>query len=209
VQAKAERLGVHSPTGASADTFRAYERLLVDLETAFPAEPGQCGAVLALGDRFCLDWVSRPEAFARLWPKLRRGYLIDALERLDGAPTPSDRVAGFVDEISNAVATRRPSVGLGEDLRLDGEGVIGSGLELDGKLLQLSALTTRRETGTAGRIARPSRRAQPRAMDVRDAEAGQLLQALLEEVRLLREQTTALLEAILAKLADIERTQYS
>jgi hypothetical protein len=46
-------------------------------------------------------------------------------------------------------------------------------------------------------------------MDVRDQETAELLQALVEEVRLLREQTTALLEAILRKLEEIERTQYS
>jgi hypothetical protein len=46
-------------------------------------------------------------------------------------------------------------------------------------------------------------------MDVRDQETAALLHAVLEEVRLLREQTTALLEAILRKLDEIERTQYS
>jgi hypothetical protein len=46
-------------------------------------------------------------------------------------------------------------------------------------------------------------------MDVRDQDAAELLRALVEEVRLLREQTTTLLEAILQKLASIERTQYS
>jgi hypothetical protein len=46
-------------------------------------------------------------------------------------------------------------------------------------------------------------------MDVRDQETAQLLHALLGEVRLLREQTTALLEAIVRKLDEIERTQYS
>lgn len=46
-------------------------------------------------------------------------------------------------------------------------------------------------------------------MDVRDQETAELLRMLVEEVRLLREQTTALLEAVLRKLEDIERTQYS
>jgi hypothetical protein len=45
-------------------------------------------------------------------------------------------------------------------------------------------------------------------MDVRDQDAAELLRALVDEVRLLREQTTALLEAILQKLDSIERTQY-
>ena len=84
----AMRMSVHSPTGASADLYRAHERDLRSLEDRFPVEPGQCGAVLGLGDDMCVDVVSRPDAFARLWPKLRAGYLLDALERLDGKPTP-------------------------------------------------------------------------------------------------------------------------
>ena len=46
-------------------------------------------------------------------------------------------------------------------------------------------------------------------MDVRDQETAELLRALIDEVRTLRERTTALLEAILRKLDDLERSQYS
>ena len=47
-------------------------------------------------------------------------------------------------------------------------------------------------------------------MDVRDSEGNALLERLLDELRELREQgerQNALLEAILAKLGEIERTQ--
>ena len=160
VHAKAMRMSVDSPTGASADVYRAYERDLRALEDAFPAEPGQCGAILGLGDELCLDLVSRPDAFARLWPKLRAGYLLDALERLGREPTGPAELGAFVAAIERARATRRPSAGLGEDVRLSGDGVIGSGLELDGEPIQLSAFTSRDGGRRAfGRIARPSRRA--------------------------------------------------
>ncbi len=46
-------------------------------------------------------------------------------------------------------------------------------------------------------------------MDVRDQDAAQLLQAILEELRVLRDEAarqTELLEAMLRKLGDIERT---
>ena len=113
--------------------------------------------MLALGDSLCLDYVSRPDAFERLYPKLLRGYILDALERLD---RPSGKgVGGFVSEIASAQRTRRPSAGLGEDLRLECASVIGSGLELGGELLQLSGFTSGHERRTFGRIARPSRRA--------------------------------------------------
>ena len=51
------------------------------------------------------DGVSQP-AFALLWPKLRAGYLLDALERLDGRATSVERIAGFVDDAGAAQATR-------------------------------------------------------------------------------------------------------
>ncbi len=156
---KQQRMSVSSPTGAARDTFVAHGDRLKELEDAFPLQPGQCGAVLAIGGDLCLDAVSRPGAFALLWPKLRAGYLLDALERLDGKPTHVERIAGFVDEIADAVVSRGPSAGLGSDVRLRGPGVVGSGLELDGERIQLSAFTSDGGGSRAfGRIARPSRR---------------------------------------------------
>jgi hypothetical protein len=158
VRAKAARLEVASPTGANADTYRRYSADIARLEGSFPAEPGQCGAVLSLGDEHCLDVVSRPDAFVRLWPKLRAGYLLDALERLDGAPADGARVAAFLDGAGRALVTRSPSAGRGDDLRLRADGLVGGGLELDGELLQLSAFTAGSDGPRRVRIARPSRR---------------------------------------------------
>ena len=160
VSAKLVRLGVDSPTSANRDAFRARAPELGDLEPAFTALPGQCGAVLGLGDTLCLDVVSRPDAFSTLWPKLRAGYLLDALERLDGRATRTKRLLGFVDEVADATVTRAPSVGLGAGLRARGPGVLGSGLELSGETIQLSAFTEESdgEPAAVGRISRPSRR---------------------------------------------------
>jgi ARG and Rhodanese-Phosphatase-superfamily-associated Protein domain len=159
VRAKADRMQAPSATGAASDTFAAYRSNLAELEALFPFERGQCGALLALGDSLCLDWVSRPEAFVQLWPKLRRGYLLDALEALDRPATPAATIAGFVDAVTAAPPAEQASVGLGNDLRLRGERVVGSGLELEGELIQLSAFTSDDRAERAfGRIARPSRR---------------------------------------------------
>ena len=107
----------------------------------------------------CVDAVSRPDAFARLWPKLRAGYLLDALERLDGTPTPAEESARFVEWIDHSLSSCRPAVGLGEDLRFQSECVIGSGLLLEGETIRLSAFTSEDGSRRAfGRIARPSRR---------------------------------------------------
>jgi hypothetical protein len=158
VREKNLRLEVHSRTGASAHAYRRWHDPLLELERAFPLQPGQAGALLALGDDLCLDYVSRPDAFERLYPKLLRGYMLDALERLDRPAASEETAAEFVSEVVAAEGTRRPSAGLGEDLRLESAGVLGSGLELEGELLQLSAFSSAREWRTHGRIVRPSRR---------------------------------------------------
>jgi hypothetical protein len=159
VHAKSERMDAYSPTGAANDVYDAHRPSLDELEANFPLEPGQCGALLALGDTICLDWISRPDAFVQLWPKLRRGYLLDALEALDRKPAAPETVAAFLDVVAAARPAQQPSVGLGYDIRLRGERVVGSGLELDGELLQLSAFTTTDGHDRAfGPIARPSHR---------------------------------------------------
>jgi hypothetical protein len=145
------------PPGASSDLYRARAGDLRALEDAFPAQPGQCGAILGIGSDLCLDAVSRPDAFARLWPKLRAGYLLDALERLDGKPTTVTELEAFVADVGHSLVSRQPSVGLGEDLRLRSDRVIGSGLVLGDETIQLSAF--RSDDGgrrAFGRIARPS-----------------------------------------------------
>ena len=63
-----------------------------------------------------------------------------------------------MDEVAGAPVTRGPSAGLGADIRLGGPGLLGSGLELDGELIQLSAFTVDAGPTAEGRIARPSRR---------------------------------------------------
>ena len=155
VRESAQRHGAHSPTMAQADTYRSREDGLAALRGAFPLQPGQCGAVLAIGEALCLDYVSQPGAFARLYPKLLDGYLLDALGRLDGEPR--DGLAEFLAAVEAAPRSHGPSAGLGEDVRLASETVLGSGLELDGELIQLCAFT-REGRDAQTRIQRPSSR---------------------------------------------------
>jgi len=157
VRGKAARLGVQSPTGAQRDIFAAREHVLTDLRKAFPFAPGQAGTLLALGDRLCLDFVSRPEAFARLYPKLVDGYLLDAVEHLDREPASEERLTGFLAAADAAPSKRHPSAGLGDDLRLAGAGLLGSGLTLDDELVQLCVFSADEERPRTS-VARPSRR---------------------------------------------------
>ena len=142
VQAKSRRTGVHSATGAQRDIFVRHERELRTMRKAFPLETGQSGVIVAFGSgRLCLDYVSQPSAFARLYPKLLDGVLLDALEHATAEPPSVVTLEEFVAAAGAAPRKRQPSIALGEDLRFTTQELIGSGLELDGELLQLSAFS--------------------------------------------------------------------
>jgi ARG/rhodanese/phosphatase superfamily protein len=72
-------------------------------------------------------------------PGAVRGILLDAMERLDGPATGEEALEAFLAAVATAPGRRGRSVGMGEDLRLEGAGVIGSGLVLGKELIQLSA----------------------------------------------------------------------
>lgn len=140
IEEKLRRHGAQSATSAHADLHRGAEPWRAGVRRAFPLQPGQCGAVLALaGTPVCLDAVSRPEAFAVLYPKLLSGYLLDAMEADGGAEVTREALDAFVRDIAATTASRTRSVGRGDDLRLDGSRAIGSALDLDGETIQLSA----------------------------------------------------------------------
>lgn len=143
VSSKARRLQAHAPTRAQSDIFVSRQEDLSALRRAFPPVPGQSGAIFALGsDAVALDYVSRPRAFESLYPKLLDGYLLDALERLDGAAASGAALETFVEHIDAAQRSRRRSVGLGDDMRLRAKDVVGSGLEVEDELVQLSAFSS-------------------------------------------------------------------
>jgi hypothetical protein len=157
VRAKSTRHGVASSTGAQSDIFEQRGKDLDTLRKRFALQPGQSGAIFAVGDRFCMDYVSHPDAFESLYPKLLNGYLLDAIESLDGKPARLEELRAFHLATEAAPRSRRPSAGLGEDVRFRSHGAVGSGLELDGELVQLCAFSSDEE-GASSAIGRPSLR---------------------------------------------------
>jgi|tagenome__1003787_1003787.scaffolds.fasta_scaffold20990045_14 hypothetical protein len=132
--------GVASPTGANADGFAFRRTEIDDLASRFPLQPGQCGLICtASGKGWGVDYVSRPAAFSRLYPKLLAGFVFDAI----GSVGPMTEADDVVAVLAAAQGTSRPSVSLGNDVRLEGKSFLGSGLTLDEELVQLSAYGVR------------------------------------------------------------------
>ena len=157
-----EERGSWSPTAAYSDAVRHVQPDLDSLVGAFPIRPGQCGALLGYGGKVvCADAVSRAEAYEELHQALLTGYVLDALSYVDGEGITQDDAAVFMGQVMAAKVTRRPSAGLGSDLRLQAAHAVGSGLELDGEVLQLTAYRTEGTDGAHRTPARPARIARP------------------------------------------------
>ena len=157
--------GSSSPTTAYSDAVRHVQPDLDEMVGHFPLRPGQCGVVLGYaGAVVCMDAVSRAEVYEGLHQALLAGYIMDALSFVDGKGIGKEEADDFLAAVSAAKATRRPSAGLGDDLRLSAQAATGSGLEFDREVIQMTAYRTVHGSDPApgthqtARIARPTRR---------------------------------------------------
>ncbi len=139
-EAVSERLdlsGARSFTGAYQDYAESRRTDCEEILRAFHFVPGQVGFVAAIHDEVRgAELLGRPEVLERLLPGLLSSYAIDAVDweslrsrrgrALYEAPEP------FLGVLRDARWRQSASLGLGEDLRLEGDGVEGSALDADG-----------------------------------------------------------------------------
>jgi hypothetical protein len=96
--------------------------------------PAECsGAVFAYGGRIVgMDLFDQNSTFRKLWPKLIRSYAIDAMEEAGESPalTPQSIRAWF-KSASEAKSEKFRSPGLGDDVRLQTDDLVGSSLVLN------------------------------------------------------------------------------
>ena len=72
--------------------------------------------------------------------KLVQSYGLDALDQDDAAASDAQaQPSRFVEAVKAATRERFPAIGLGEDVRINGETIAGAALSLDGKLIHLVA----------------------------------------------------------------------
>ncbi len=135
-------LDASSPTGAMHAMFDRHRKTLNDYVESVQAVPTQVGAVFVVKNRCCgLDLFDQPETFAALLPKLVRSYAIDALRN-----SPRDQEKSleydsqaFLDRILDGSFDDHPAVGLGRDVGITGEKLVGGALVADDTVVHLTA----------------------------------------------------------------------
>jgi hypothetical protein len=103
-------------------------------------EKGVVGIVLTIGGKIvCADIFCNETLFAKLYPKLLRSYVVNAVTHC----VPKERVKKedvktFIKGLFNATYTTEGNPGLGETLRIEGEGIFGKTLLYNDGLIHLS-----------------------------------------------------------------------
>jgi len=143
--------GARSHTSRYADYVERRAEGLRRMEESFHRVEGQVGFVAAVGDRMVgLEVVGGTGLLAELFPRLLRAHAIDALDAEEASDAPPrgwlarwgprpvpacpapDRPAALLVALSRAECTRSPSLGLGDDLRLEAGPVTGCALDAGG-----------------------------------------------------------------------------
>jgi hypothetical protein len=143
VEAKATLFQAAAPSEAMSDVYKHVHGDIRDYRAAFHAEPGQVGGVFAIDGRpVGLEVFDSPRTFGATLGRLVESYALDAMERPGKAhPAPdAARVAEFIARAGTARPEVAKAVGEGEDVRLEGPGLVGEALVVDGRVVHLSAL---------------------------------------------------------------------
>jgi hypothetical protein len=153
----------YSSTGAMGDAYRDRGRELDGLVAAFGApQAGQRGVIVCVGGRpVATDVFDRPETLAGLWPRLSRGYAVDALGAPERDVIPAD-LDRFLARVQDADATSREGVGLGSDVVLTADGFVATALVWEEAVVHLAMFSNAPVSGRGrpGRIASPRQRSR-------------------------------------------------
>ncbi|NPA46230.1 MAG: hypothetical protein GXO24_03350 [Chlorobi bacterium] len=149
-----ERLGTRSRTSALRDVLGSAGKRIERMTEAFPLGKGQTGVVVFINGRLTgADIITNPRVFARLYPKILKSYVVDAV--LKGG----DKSGGLLDlhtEVRYRAGEARKkfsvmlelaltgrlfvakSPGLGRDVRMESTQVSGFALEVDGRVVHMN-----------------------------------------------------------------------
>ena len=162
IASKSERLAAASPTQAMNAMYDSKAVALDAYQGAFAWAEQQAGVVFAFGSATMgLDLMDHPCTMRTMLPKLVRSYALDAVEAPHAPAVATSGAAEFLARVGKSEPLIRPAVGMGEDVRLTGEGISGAALWSEQQYIHVCAFTTNGTSSPGGfrtSISRPARR---------------------------------------------------
>ncbi len=132
VDRKMAETGSHSDTMVLQQMYEDTEKELAPVTEQLQAPEGASGAVFAYGGRIAgFDLFDQPATLSKLWSKLVRAYAVDARVEAEAAPVTRDTVRDWLRTAPGVKEETFKSPGLGDDVRMEGNTLVGAGLLLD------------------------------------------------------------------------------
>jgi hypothetical protein len=134
VSRKLDSMHSLSPSKALHQAYEDHRQRLDDVMAQVHAPAEASGVAFVLDGKVAgVDLFDQPETLTKLWPKLVRAYVLDALEISEQttAEVAPEQVATWLQTAAEASAEPYPSPGVGVDVRLEGVGVVGAGLVVE------------------------------------------------------------------------------
>ena len=139
---KSERMKVKSSTGAMADLFEGQKDRLGEYIKAFHLVDFQVGAIFAINWKVVgLECFFHHNTFAKFFKKLIQSYALDAMDWLkekEETSVPAAAIRKFTERVNEASRKVFPSLGLGENVRIEGPFATGAALTYKENILHLS-----------------------------------------------------------------------
>lgn len=153
------RVGSRSDTGAMRDAYAERQDDLARAEERFRCpEDNAVGVVALVGGRAaCADVFDQADTLRGYWPRLVRSYALEALGAAV-APPSTDSARRLLHRPLKAERTAFRSPGLGQDVRINGNGVVGAALVCDEVAIHTAPFRRRRDGTEGPSIRRPSQR---------------------------------------------------
>ena len=134
VESKLGKMGSSSSSAALHDMFKDYAQKLEQVLGSLPAPEGSNGAAfVANGKIMGADLFDKPATLTKLWPKLIKGYAVDALEEAEEKPSAA-RPEAITEWLKAAISAKQEwfdSPGVGKDVRIEGEQLLGAALVVE------------------------------------------------------------------------------
>ncbi len=139
VAAKSDEMAVaHSPTGAMRDAFDQRRGEVEQIRQTFAApNEDQTGAIAFVsGKPVAMDLFDRPEILGTMWSRLVSGYSLDAI----GMPANAgyERGKTFLRLAAEAEMTMHEGLGLGMDVTLQSDRIVGNALTHEGGVVHMA-----------------------------------------------------------------------
>ena len=121
-----------SPSGALHDAYESVEARLKRFHDDLTPGESWSGALFCFGDSIVgADLFDKPSTLRLLWPKLVRAYAFDSLEGERHGTVERSAVEEWLSGLSRTAVDSFPSEGIGTDVRLEGDRLVGAMLLVD------------------------------------------------------------------------------